>query len=165
MDCKSAQSMVTRYVKRELKDKELEEFVHHIGKCKECHEELEIYFTIHFALQKLDEDKNVSYNIKQMLEDDLEAAKRKVKIRKILRIYSYGVMFLAEILLTLVLLTQIELWNSGTIKETFVYRMVYGNEIETESEIETELEMGGTGSKETKIEETKVEETNPGKKK
>ena len=72
MDCKKAQSLVTAYIKRELGEKETEEFIHHISHCRECHEELEIYFTIHFALQKLDEEENISYNIKKMLEDDLD---------------------------------------------------------------------------------------------
>lgn len=79
MDCKKAQSLVTAYVKRQLDDEETEEFIDHITHCQECHEELEIYFTIHFALQKLDEEQDVSYNIKQMLEDDLEATERKVR--------------------------------------------------------------------------------------
>ena len=71
MDCKTAQMMVTPYINRELKDRELEEFIDHIRDCKECYEELEIYFTIHFALRKLDEDKDVSFNIQKMLQDDL----------------------------------------------------------------------------------------------
>ena len=82
MDCKTAQQMITSYIKRELTDRELEGFIEHIRECKECYEELEIYFTIHFALQKLDEDKNVSYNIQKMLKDDLKASERRVHRRR-----------------------------------------------------------------------------------
>lgn len=126
MDCKKAQSLVTAYIKRQLDDRETEEFIEHITHCQECHEELEIYFTIHFALQKLDEEQNVSYNIKQMLEDDLEATERKVRGRNIFRICSYAIMLVAEILLTFVLLTQAELWIKGDVKETFAYQKLYG---------------------------------------
>lgn len=119
MDCKKAQSLVTAYVKRQLDDEETEEFIDHITHCQECHEELEIYFTIHFALQKLDEEQDVSYNIKQMLEDDLEATERKVRGRRIFRICSYGVMLLAEILLVISLITQGEFLAKGDMKKTF----------------------------------------------
>ncbi len=128
MDCKKAQSLVTAYIKRELGEKETEEFIHHISHCRECHEELEIYFTIHFALQKLDEEENISYNIKKMLEDDLETTERKVWGRKLFRICSYGIMLVAELFLIVALITQIQLWTTGDIMETFSYRMLYGEE-------------------------------------
>lgn len=128
MDCKKAQSLVTAYIKRQLDDRETEEFIEHISRCKECHEELEIYFTIHFALQKLDEEQNVSYNIKKMLEDDLEATERKVRIRRVFCICTYGIMLLAEIVLALTLLTQVEFWVTGNVEDTAVYRMLYRQE-------------------------------------
>ncbi len=139
MDCKTAQSMVTPYIRRELDDRELEEFLEHIEECRECHEELEIYFTIHFALQKLDEDKNISYNIQQMLKDDLEASSWRIRRRKLLRFWSYGIMLVAEVLLTVVLLTQIELWDRGAIEETLVYQLMYGEEIQEETMPQTTL--------------------------
>lgn len=139
MDCKTAQSMVTPYIRRELDDRELEEFLEHIGECRECHEELEIYFTIHFALQKLDEDKNISYNIQQMLKDDLEASSWRIRRRKLLRFWSYGIMLVAEVLLTVVLLTQIELWDRGAIEDTLVYQLMYGEEIQEETTPQTPL--------------------------
>ena len=49
MDCREAQSLVTAYIKRQLDEKKTEEFIGHITHCEECYEELEIYFTIHFA--------------------------------------------------------------------------------------------------------------------
>ncbi len=63
MDCREAQSLVTAYIKRQLDEKKTEEFIGHITHCEECYEELEIYFTIHFALKKLDEEQNVSYTM------------------------------------------------------------------------------------------------------
>lgn len=155
MDCKTAQSMVTPYIRRELDDRELEEFLEHIEECRECHEELEIYFTIHFALQKLDEDKNISYNIQQMLKDDLEASSWRIRRRKLLRFWSYGIMLVAEVLLTVVLLTQIELWDRGAIEETLVYQLMYGEEIQEETMPQTTLT---TESQTTALESGKKEE-------
>ena len=56
MDCKKAQSLVTSYITRKLNDKELEEFLEHIDTCDECYEELEIYYTVHYTLARLDKD-------------------------------------------------------------------------------------------------------------
>ena len=54
MDCKTAQSLVIPYINKQLSDEDMEAFLKHIQSCKECYEELEIYYTVHFALQKLD---------------------------------------------------------------------------------------------------------------
>jgi len=128
MDCKMAQHMVPQYIQRQLNNRELAEFLEHINQCSVCYEELEIYFTIHFALQKLNEDQDISYNIQKMLEDNLALSKQQVHRRKLFRICRYGVMLLAELLLALVLLGQIQLWQSGSIRDTFVYQMTYGNQ-------------------------------------
>lgn len=126
MDCKTAQMMVTPYIKRELKDRELEEFIDHIRDCKECYEELEIYFTIHFALRKLDEDKDVSFNIQKMLQDDLRLSERRVRRRKLARIISWVLMLVAELLLALLLITQFQMGPEGRVERTPLYRLFYG---------------------------------------
>lgn len=126
MDCKTAQMMVTPYINRELKDRELEEFIDHIRDCKECYEELEIYFTIHFALRKLDEDKDVSFNIQKMLQDDLRLSERRVRRRKLARIISWVLMLVAELLLALMLITQFQMGPEGRVERTPLYRLFYG---------------------------------------
>ena len=138
--------MITAYVQRNLgadqnlaRDQglgidQMEGFIDHISECQACHEELEIYFTIHFALRRLDEDKNISYNIQQLLEDDLRTAERKVHRRKFLRRFSYGVMFLAEIVLAIVLFMQVQIWNSGSVENTLVFQRMYGDVREVQAE-------------------------------
>ena len=56
MDCKKAQSLVTAYIMRKLNDKDLEDFLEHVDSCEECYEELEIYYTVHYTIARLDED-------------------------------------------------------------------------------------------------------------
>ena len=68
MDCKTAQSLVIPYINDQLSDEETEDFLEHIENCKECYEELEIHFTVHYALQKLDEDDKIHV----IEKDDLE---------------------------------------------------------------------------------------------
>jgi predicted anti-sigma-YlaC factor YlaD len=136
MDCKKAQSLVTLYIGKKLDDKETEEFLNHIDHCKECHEELEIYFTVHFALQKLDEDKDVSYNIQKMLKDDEEARRRKIRRRKVLRYSCWGTLLLAELILVLVLFTQSRLM----LEENGRIQTETQTEIQTETQTETQME-------------------------
>ena len=135
MDCKTAQQMITSYIKRELTDRELEGFIEHIRECKECYEELEIYFTIHFALQKLDEDKNVSYNIQKMLKDDLKASERRVHRRRVARYYKYALVILAQSVLILALLTRLQYWGEGSMKKTTVYSLFHGGPGELEQPV------------------------------
>lgn len=68
MDCKTAQSLVIPYINDQLSDEETEDFLEHIENCKECYEELEIHFTVHYALQKLDEDDKISFKYSQNAE-------------------------------------------------------------------------------------------------
>ena len=75
MDCKTAQSLVIPYINDQLSDEETEDFLEHIENCKECYEELEIHFTVHYALQKLDEDDKISFNIPKMLKENLRDTK------------------------------------------------------------------------------------------
>lgn len=139
MDCKTAQKMVTPYIKRELKDRELEEFIDHIRDCQECYEELEIYFTIYFALQKLDEEQNVSYNIQKMLKDDLRFAERRVRTRKLARVWSAVLMVLAEAALVMILAAQSQSVSSEGLRDTYLFELFYG-EPETEPEAMEETE-------------------------
>lgn len=75
MDCKTAQSLVIPYINDQLSDEETEDFLEHIENCKECYEELEIHFAVHYALQKLDEDDKISFNIPKMLKENLRTPK------------------------------------------------------------------------------------------
>ena len=55
MDCRTAESMVTRFIDHSLSVNELEEFLDHIETCPSCYDELETYFIVHEAMQQLDE--------------------------------------------------------------------------------------------------------------
>ena len=73
MDCKKAQSLVTAYIMRKLNDKDLEDFLEHVDSCEECYEELEIYYTVHYTIARLDEDEaDQVYNVKKALQNRLE---------------------------------------------------------------------------------------------
>lgn len=135
MDCKEAQSLVLPYIRRELDEKQLEKFIGHIQQCEECREELEIYFTIHFALRKLDEEMNESYDIKKMLQENITMSARKVRRRKILRATNRISMLLAEVILILVMITQIQVWKYGGIEHTTAYAILNPSLVENETKL------------------------------
>ena len=55
LDCRTAESMVARYMNHTLKTDEMEEFLDHIEHCPSCYDELETYFIVNKVTQQLDE--------------------------------------------------------------------------------------------------------------
>lgn len=125
MECKEAQSLVMDYLNRDLGGKKLDSFLKHVRTCRECHEELEIYYMIHVAMQKLDSEEQVSYDVKHMLEEDLRDAEKAVRRWKIRQSYRYGIILLAECVLCLVVLTQIQSFELGGMEGTSLYRFFF----------------------------------------
>lgn len=124
MDCKTAQSLVIPYINNQLDEQLLKEFLDHIANCKECYEELEIHFTIQCALQRLDENKTVSFNMKEMLKENLRDSYKTIKRKKIFHSCTHTVIAAAEILLLLCLLLQIEIFQVKSFRETRFYQFL-----------------------------------------
>lgn len=82
MDCKYAQSLISKYIGDRLSPRELEEFIRHVEECPECYEELETYFMLSVALKHLDESQNLSYDLRSMLAEDLKEKKHRLSRRK-----------------------------------------------------------------------------------
>ncbi len=112
MDCQEAQRLVMPYIQDELMPEELEEFLEHVESCKDCQEELEIYFTVALGLRQLDEGSG-SYNIKGEMEASLEESRRQVRIRHLLKISRYAVNTLAGLGLAVTILLQLRIWIIG----------------------------------------------------
>ncbi len=82
MTCEQIMQMMDMYIKDELSPKDLEAFLEHIKTCPNCYDELETLFTITVGIKYLEEEHHESYNIPQMLKDDLKKKDRKLKKRK-----------------------------------------------------------------------------------
>lgn len=78
MDCNDADKLIIPYVNEQLEDKKLLEYIEHVQSCKGCYEELEIYYTVFIALQKLEDESNVSYNMRELLTDNLKIMKQTI---------------------------------------------------------------------------------------
>lgn len=78
MTCMKAQSLITGFINDELDIAELEEFLKHIESCKECREELEVYYALLTAMKQLDEDKNLSDDFNQELKEKIERTQERI---------------------------------------------------------------------------------------
>lgn len=78
MNCMKAQSMITPFINNKLNLKEAEEFIDHVSSCPDCREELEVYYALLTAMKQLDEDKNISSDFGQELNQKLERTKEKI---------------------------------------------------------------------------------------
>ena len=55
MNCQNAQSMVLNFINNKLDKEETRAFIEHVRDCKDCWEELEIYYVMLVGLKQLDE--------------------------------------------------------------------------------------------------------------
>lgn len=79
MDCRTAESMVARYMNHTLKTDELEEFLDHIEHCPSCYDELETYFIVNKVTQQLDEQEDGSVlDFQKLMEQDIRRSRRSI---------------------------------------------------------------------------------------
>lgn len=83
MDCRTAESMVNRYIDHTLKVDELEEFLDHVESCPSCYDELETYFIVHEVTQQLDDQaENTVLDFKTLLAQDIRKSRRYIHKRR-----------------------------------------------------------------------------------
>lgn len=82
MNCLEAQTKIIAFIENKLEDGEMLEFVRHIRSCENCAEELEIYYTLLVGMKELDEDRELSTDFKQQMEDKLNAEYKHVQNRR-----------------------------------------------------------------------------------
>lgn len=109
MTCKEAESLVMPYIKNELTDEELFEFLEHIEHCPECREELEIYFTVDVVIRQLDSETG-NYNIKGALETAIEQSRERLEAVRMVKIMRYAVSTLSVMALIITVLLQCRIW-------------------------------------------------------
>ena len=109
MTCKEAESLVMPYIKNELTDEELFEFLEHIEHCPECREELEIYFTVDVGIRQLDSETG-NYNIKGALETAIEQSRESLEAVRLVKIVRYAVSTLSVMALIITVLLQCRIW-------------------------------------------------------
>lgn len=87
MDCRTAEGMVSSYIKHDLPLNELEEFLDHVQNCSSCYDELETYFIVHEVTQQLDDDSSDSVlDFKKLLEQDIRKSRRYIHNRRCMQL-------------------------------------------------------------------------------
>lgn len=113
MLCKDAERLVIPYIRHELDDEVVEEFLEHVDSCENCKEELEIYYTVEAGIRQLDSDAE-HYNIKGDMEANIQSSKQRLYNLRLLKICRYAVdtLMIVSMLVMIVLQTRIW-WQTG----------------------------------------------------
>ena len=72
MNCQNAQSMVLNFINNKLDKEETKELIEHIRDCKDCWEELEIYYVMLIGLKQLDEGEELVTDFKEKLQSEVD---------------------------------------------------------------------------------------------
>ena len=95
LDCRTAESMVNRYIDHTLNVDELEEFLDHVESCPSCYDELETYFIVHEVTQQLDEQENGTVlDFKDLLTQDIRRARRYIHKKRAMK-FGMGLLMVA----------------------------------------------------------------------
>lgn len=112
MTCEEAERMVTPYINDQLSGDDLEAFLSHVENCKNCQEELEIYFMVDVGLKQLDQGSG-TFDIAGALEKKLEDSYGKVSRMWAFRTLKYAVNTLWFMALIVTVLLQLRIWLVG----------------------------------------------------
>jgi len=84
MNCELAKNYVDAYIKQTLPERIQEEFVRHVKECPQCFQELETYYIVDVTLNYFDNDKDDTYDIRGLLQNDLDKRLKKCQNKKLL---------------------------------------------------------------------------------
>ena len=119
MNCRETQQMIDRYLKNNLEESELQAFLDHVRECPSCYEELEIYYTIEYALGYLDNGRKSAANPTERLKEELKEKEHMLYRHRIFGMFRTAVIGAALAALVICAGLQIGLMGStGTVQET-----------------------------------------------
>lgn len=95
-----AKSYVEAYIDHNLPERKQAEFIKHVQSCPECFQELETYFIVDVALKYFDNNKGDTYDIRGLLQQDLDKRLKKYQNKRIMivSLIVLSVLFLVLIL-------------------------------------------------------------------
>ena len=73
MTCLEAQSNIMAFIEKKLPDDVIPGFVKHMRYCKNCREELEIYYVMLIGLKQLDEGEELAADFKEKLQNEVDS--------------------------------------------------------------------------------------------
>ncbi|MBR6172916.1 MAG: zf-HC2 domain-containing protein [Eubacterium sp.] len=94
-----AQSYIMPFIEGRLPESKQLEFVMHMNTCHECHEELEIYYTLINGMQQLDKKEELTGNYPKDLENKLRKTQHQAKGRRRIRMSTFSVVTVGIVLI------------------------------------------------------------------
>ena len=76
MKCRDFQKKIPKLIEKTVQTEELPELIDHVTHCKDCYDELEIYYIIHNGLEEGD---NTSMNFVEQLEENIGVFKKRIQ--------------------------------------------------------------------------------------
>lgn len=73
MNCREFQKKIPEIIENKIPDEELESVIEHVEKCKDCYDELEIYYVLQYGLN--DSDNKQSMNFVGRLDNKIKKMK------------------------------------------------------------------------------------------
>lgn len=110
MKCQEFQELIPEFIENTLEDKYYDGFVHHANTCRNCLDELEIYFMIRVGLERMESDASKSFDIQGELKNRLLYYERKADSMFLYGLYRKIVLTIAESCTVILLVLQILLW-------------------------------------------------------
>ena len=89
MDCLECKKNIIPYLRYELDDEALNDFMNHIDECESCREDLEIYYLVTEGVGVLD-NRDTDYNLSKAFSRRLSDTKSYIKRLCIRRTLSYA---------------------------------------------------------------------------
>ena len=86
-----AQSYIMPFIEGRLPETKQLDFVMHMNTCKECHDELEIYYTLINGMQQLDKKEELTGNYPKDLENKLRRIEHHAKGRRTIRMSTFSI--------------------------------------------------------------------------
>ena len=134
MDCRTVQQKIMPYIERKLSDAELEAFLDHVQHCKSCSEELEVYFTIYYALQKLDSDDTESFDMQEILKKDMEKMQMHLQKNESVRFLKKFFYVIVGMVLGIAAFVGGDALLHGGLPNTLVYQWITPEEEQSQTE-------------------------------
>ena len=108
-NCQEAEPLRTPYINDELTGDETEAFLAHIESCRNCQEELEIYFMVDVGLKQLDKGYG-TFDIAGALERRIEESYSREHRMWLFRSLKYAVNTLSIMAVIVTVLLQFRIW-------------------------------------------------------
>ena len=139
--CLEAQKMIEPYLGGKLTDDELAAFIEHMGRCRDCYDELKVFHTVYSALGDDPGPYDLPLSLEEMISRSKAHLKRRRRRRSLSILAGAGAVF-AALLVTAGLLLPDLPFSPRLVGEKLRALSGSGAQMQEELQTETETEYG-----------------------